>query len=516
MNVQIGKGVENMQDSSFTDDKKYNAFKSYLKHVADKFRLWDPNATYRLISHLDADGISAAAIMIKLLTLMNRKYTVSIIPYLDRPTLEKLKKEEYEHYIFTDLGSGSIENIKEIFDKEFVLILDHHEFNKENTNQDYDNVLQELKFKVNESPKILHANPHMFDIDGGNEISGSGVTFLFSRKIHRDIDKVAHIAIIGAIGDVQENHGFKQLNNEILEIAKAEKSIKVIQGLRLFGVQTRPLHKVLEYCSEPYLQGVTGNESGAIQFLYNIGINPRSDNGYKKLIHLSDNDMQKLVTGIVLKMQDNIDSHKIVGNVYIIKNERKESPTRDAKEFATLLNACGRLQKASLGIGVCLNISSMKKKALELLSSYKTEIVKSLKWVEGKLNGKKKSIHETNSGEVYVLNNAIIINSKTDIRPTMIGTITSIFSRSNLVKQKMFLLGLSRYEDGNTKISLRSKNNKEDLKALLEKTVSKLQKGETGGHQKAAGAIFPTMEEPLFLEQIMKEFENIENKIKVE
>lgn len=503
-----------MQESSFIDDKKYTSFKSYLKHIAEKFRLWDPNATYRLISHLDADGISAAAIMIKLLTLMNRKYTVSILPYLDKPTLEKLKKEEYEHYIFTDLGSGSYNTIKEMFDKEFVLILDHHALHEKNENKDYDALLQELKLKANENPKILHANPHMFDIDGGNEISGSGVSFLFSRKIHRDIDSVAHVAIIGAMGDVQEDHGFKQLNNEILDIAKEQKTIKVIQGLRLFGVQTRALHKVLEYCSEPYLPGVTGSESGAVQFLYNIGINPRSDHGYKKLIHLSDNDMQKLVTGLVLKMQNNIEAHKIIGPVYIIKNERKESPTRDAKEFATLLNACGRLQKASLGIGVCLNISSMKKKALELLSSYKMEIVKSLKWVENKMQGSMKSINDSTGGEVYTLSNAIIINAKTDIRPTMIGTITSIFSRSNLVKDEMFLLGLSRYEDGNTKISLRSKNANEDLKSIVEKVVNKLEKGEAGGHSKAAGAVIPTMEEPLFLELIMKEFENIDNKIR--
>lgn len=498
-------------------DKKYECFKDYLSYMAEQFSFWDPNASYRLISHLDADGVSAASIMIKLLTIMNRKYTVSILPYLDKRSLEKLKNEGYDHYIFLDLGSGHEDLIKELFSSKFVMILDHHEFKKNAHDddaalKDYEIVFQELKLNVNKNPKLLHANPHMFDIDGGTEISGAGITFLFSRKINREMDKIAHIAIVGAIGDVQEDHGFRKLNNDILSIAIEQNTLKVIQGLRLFAVQTRPLHKVLEYCTDPYLPGISGNESGALQFLYNLGINPKSDNGFKKLIHLSENDQQKLVAGIMLKTE-RLDAHKIIGPVYILRNELKESPTRDATEFSTLLNACGRLQKASLGIGVCLNVESIKKKAFELLSNYKQEIVKSMKWVEFRLLGRIQK--EASTGELVRMSNAIIINARNDIKPTMIGTVTSIFSRSNLIQDGTFLLGLSRYDDGNTKVSLRAKNMQNyNLKDVLSKAMSRLQNGETGGHNNAAGAVISTLEEDVFIDAVKKVFDDIDSTIK--
>ena len=94
---------------------------------------------------------------------------------------------------------------------------------------------------------------------------------MFAKSISKDCEKLAHLAIIGAIGDVQETKGeLKQLNKEILQTAVKKGFLKVKKGIRLFGMQTKPLHKVLEYSTDPYIPGVTGSESGAIQFLHQI------------------------------------------------------------------------------------------------------------------------------------------------------------------------------------------------------------------------------------------------------
>ena len=47
------------------------------------------------------------------------------------------------------------------------------------------------------------------------------------------------------------------------------------------------------------------------------------------------------------------------------------------------MNACGRLNKPSLGIGACLGNKEAIEKAIELLGSYKRMIINSLQWFYG-------------------------------------------------------------------------------------------------------------------------------------
>jgi len=114
--------------------------------------------------------------------------------------------------------------------------------------------------------KINLVNPHLFDIDGTREISGSGVVYLFARFLNAENKDLAYLAIIGSLGDVQEeyinNEQFK-INNEILNDAVSSGKIKIDRGLRMFGLQTRSLHKLLEYSTDPYIPGITGSEENS-------------------------------------------------------------------------------------------------------------------------------------------------------------------------------------------------------------------------------------------------------------
>ena len=234
----------------------YERFNEQLRNAAEAFNQVDKKEVIRVISHLDADGISACAIMIKLLNVENRKYSVSVVQQLNKAVLSQLALEPYNCFIFTDIGSGAVRDIKEILKDKKVFILDHHSISDE------------------EFGSILFVNPHHCGIDGGKEISGAGVVFKFACAVDKSMEELAHVAIIGAIGDLQEQNGFLRLNDEILRIAIEKNKIQVKKGLRIFGTQTKPLHKALEYCTDPYIPGVSGSESGAIQFLYQIGVEP--------------------------------------------------------------------------------------------------------------------------------------------------------------------------------------------------------------------------------------------------
>lgn len=455
----------------------YEEFELQVRNAAEAFRQIDKKEVIRVVSHLDADGISACAIMIKLLNNDNRKYSVSIVQQLNNAVLAQLASEPYGCFVFTDIGSGVISDIKELLNGKKVIVLDHHSIG--NT-EDLGNVTL--------------VNPHIFGIDGGREISGAGVVFRFACAVDKAMEEFAHIAVIGAIGDLQEQNGFLRLNEEILKIAVSKGKIQVKKGLRIFGSQTKPLHKALEYCTDPYIPGVSGSESGAIQFLYQIGVEPKNGNNWKKIVHLDEDEMKKLVTGIIMKRLNEAMPDDVLGNIYILPHEEEESPTRDAKEFATLLNACGRLGRASFGIGACLNDKKTKQQAIRSLADYKREIVNALNWYnENKF-----------TDDIFWGNKFVIINAKTNVMSTMIGTLASILSKSNVMTNNTFILSMAQAIDGNTKVSLRTTNNLNgnlDLKNIIEEIINGIGNSESGGHQNAAGAVIPTEKEANFIGQ---------------
>ncbi len=511
--------------ADITGNAKIEDFRQMVKAAAEKFSQIDKSGTIRLVSHLDADGLSSASIIVKTLLRENRKYCLSIVHQLTEEVAMQLAAEGYSYYIFTDLGTGQFDILKKNLSDngKSLFILDHHHLQKEFA-----------------AENVVHVNPHLAGIESSREISGAGVAYLFSKALNGKNTDLAHLAIIGAIGDMQEDrdNGFSGLNKEILADAKSAKTLKVITGLRLFGVQTKPLHKVLGQSSEFKIPGVTGSESAAIQFLQQLGINPKTNSGngssnsgsgnsgWRKLTDLNDEELVRLATGVVLQRIDEKSPDAIIGPVYILRQEADGSPLRDAREFATLLNACGRLEKASVGIGACIGDPRCKEEALLILDDYKQQIASSLTWYEGMLRqtqieqkarlgpvasiAKWESVAAANAkggekptGSIIMDKSFVIINAEDNVLPTMIGTLASIVSKSSSFSPGTFVLSLARAPDNFTKISLRLAGEKEfkgefNLMEILTVIAGKVG-GQAGGHHEAAGAIIRTEKEEEFI-----------------
>ncbi|MFH0936461.1 MAG: DHH family phosphoesterase [Candidatus Woesearchaeota archaeon] len=440
--------------------------------------------TVRIIGHLDADGISSTSILISALKRENIKFNVSIIKQVDQNILDELKKEEYSTIFFVDLGSGNLDMIEKTLNSKTIFVLDHHKPEDVKTN-------------------LIHVNPHLYNIDGDIELSGAGVVYFFVRKLNERNKDLAYLAVIGAIGDMQESKGFVGLNNEVLKDAIQSRKIEVKDGLRMFGVQTKPIHKVLEYSTDPYVPGVTGNERGAIRFLEEIGIELKENGKYKKLIHLNQDDTKKLVTGIILRRLGSEDKPEdVLGPIYLLTNEEEENPTKDAREFATLLNACGRLNKPSLGIGTCLENAGIKAKAINLLIDYKKEIINSLNWFYS----------HRNTGDIIEKKGYIIINAEDNIRDTLIGTLASIISKSNLYVNGTIILALAHTLEEDTKVSARICGNSNiDVREIIN-DILKVTGGIGGGHKGAGGCLILQEKE----EEFIKTAEKILGKIAIE
>ncbi len=452
-----------------------DSFKSCLENAAKEFNKIGKNETIRIISHLDADGISACSIILKTLQNQNRNCMVSILNQLNKQSLRELAMENNKVYIFTDFGSGQLPIIESCLSGKKVFILDHHK-------------------PEQAKGSVVHVNPHLFGLSSSKEISGAGVAYLFCKELEPEIN-LAHLAVIGAIGDVQEEHGFRGLNRQIMEEAVRQGKLYVSRGLRLFGRQTRPLHKLLEYNFDFKIPGVSGSEEGSLRFLRENWIELIEKNKWRKLIDLTDDELKRLTASILIRRAGERDPESIIGPVYTLNEEESGTPLKDAKEFATLLNACGRLGRASLGIGACIGDRVLKKKAIKQVREYKKAIVEAKGW------------YKQNKQLIERGNNYIIINAKKNISATLIGTLASIISKSGDYGDGVYVLALARERYGKTKISLRvaGKPKTELVKVVQE--IAKSVGGEAGGHSNAAGALIDSEKEEMFIEEAKRLFE---------
>ena len=186
----------------------------------------------------------------------------------------------------------------------------------------------------------------------------------------------------------------------------------------------------------------------------------------------------------------------IFGEIYLLKNENDESLIKDLREFSTMLNACGRLNRYSVGIGVCLESDKAKKEAFSILKDYKAEIINGLNWFYS--NKTKSNIVD---GDGY-----LIINAEDHIKDTLIGTVLSIISKSGIIKQNTILLGMAYTLEGDIKISIRIsgyKHKELNLKEILEEITEKVG-GNAGGHNFAAGSLISQDKEEDFIKNAVR------------
>ncbi len=516
-------------------------FNNYLKESADRFNSLDKKDTVRVITHMDTDGICAAAVISKALIREKRKFSITFVNYLTEDFIRALSNEPINNFIFMDLGTSQIHNIKKYLEKEGkqIFVLDHHftRIGKEDKKKeekiettDNDNKSNDNNSSNNtEGCKVnctCHINPTIFGINGSKEVSGAGVTYLFAKEMNEKNKDLAYLGIVGAIGDSQEHDGFEGLNIGILEDAVASKKIYVDKGIRLFGADNKPLYKVLKNSVDIYIPGVTGNDEKAIEMLESLGIEPRQKGRWTKLEDLDEEQIKKLVERIssrkifeleeknkdvpcengengesiakpieTVKTADHTE-RSVYGNKYILAGANPE--IRDLRELSTVLNSCGRMDKASVGMGMLLGDKKCLFRAIYTLKEYRGEILKGIKWVEAKKRSKK----------VIEDKGFMIINAEENISPKILGIITSMISRNHQIETGTYIMALSKTEfNKKTKVSLRVAGNKTkvSLFKLLEKMVGKFD-GECGGHHNAAGGIIDAKHEEQFIEASIDEF----------
>src|SRR3989339_794082 len=289
-------------------DKKRNSLEEDIKKNALKFLEISKDKEILIISHFDTDGISSATIIIKSLKKLDKKFSVKIIKSLDEQFIRELPKDKI--IIFLDLASGSLHHIKNSNLKN-VFIIDHHE------------ISEEIPGEIN----II--NP---ELNNKEKISASVLTYLFCKELDQSNKEYAKIAILGMIGDSLENK-----INELKDKISNNGDIQKIRGPLIYP-STRPLNRTLEYSSNPYLPGITGNIKEVLELLREIETAIQTCKGTaqakKKAEAIHVRYKQLILKGI--KYAKN--AEKIIGKGFVIINAKEEIKDTMAGTITSILS----------------------------------------------------------------------------------------------------------------------------------------------------------------------------------
>ena len=414
----------------------------------------DNDSVIRLISHNDADGISAAAVIANALKEEGVQFHTSIVPRLKEDMVNQLRSEKYDLFIFSDMGSPFIKEFNTY--KHDVIVADHHQVDG-----------------TESESNVIHINPHLFGIDGSRDLCGAGTAYLAVR----DLDKkhFAYFALTGAFGDMQGQDGFTGVNKLILDDALESGTVEIHEGLKIVSKASEPIFKSLAYTFSPPLPGISGDLEGAQEFLEKMNLSYGI-----KFTDLEDEEKDLLKEALISINPD------IFGDCYTLPKET--AVLQDLEEYSYILDACGKNKKQGLGLSIALGERDQAlDTALRLQRQYRDQIVKGLEWI------KREGAQQLNAIQY--------LYSEDKVLKAVMGTIASIGLSVQLLDNSKPVIGMSRLHN-DIKVSGRTTRPMVDSGVDLGKALrdsSNNFMGNGGGHDIAAGAMIPYEAKDQFL-----------------
>ncbi|MHB8601712.1 MAG: DHHA1 domain-containing protein [Nitrosotalea sp.] len=418
-----------------------------------------------VITHLDCDGITSGSIVTKSLIRAGAKCTVRTVNEFSKGVIEKMKNDSRQFHIITDLGGGFAKDIDSALDDDWIVV-DHHQIPQE----EFDN------------QKVINA--WKYDVDGGKDVSAGGMAYLVSKALHKENTDLAWIAVVAALGDRQdqgEKKSFTGINLEIASIAKKNNQVEIDLDILLVGRETRPLPDALAFTSQPFIEGLTWNRDACLSLLNSSGIKLKDGSRWRVPAELTEDEKRTLLQTIskyisTKNASDILD--ELVGYTYTLSGEDKRSFLRDAREFSTMLNSCGRIRKAGVGVAICMgDRTKMLQEGENILLEYRTF----LRTYMNTLSSERWRI--TDNGHY------LMVNGEGLVPENMTGAVSSLLGGSQKNTGKIIILRTNG-DEGTIKFSSRKSTgckSEVNLGLLMRECAAKVS-GVGGGHAAAAGA----------------------------
>jgi RecJ-like exonuclease len=382
------------------------------------------------------------------------------------------------------MGSGYLDIIQEGLSQSNVIVLDHH-----------------ISVEA-EADNVIHINPILYGFDGAREISGAGVSYFYAKNVDEKNIDLSSLGIVGALADQQDKGEKKSLLglNQIIEAdAKESNLLDTHIDLIFYGHETRPIAKACAYTTTPFIPGLSGREDMCLAFLNEAGIKLQSKGRWRALRDLSEDEKRVIFSALSKHMiYEGCEAeavHDLIGTVFTFKNEAAWIPLRDCREYASLLNACARIGRSSVGISICMgDREEALYEASNTLNEYRQKIGEYLDWVR-------------KGDRIKERENIYSLEADSDIDERIIGVVASILLSAGILKHNKPIIASAITEDKLLKISARAAEEIAKKGLHLGNIMMKAAEpfnGRGGGHDIAAGAFIPIEAEKKFLELVNK------------
>jgi RecJ-like exonuclease len=416
-------------------------------------------------THIDCDGLTSGSIITKALIREGANCTVRTSKEFSKNVLESFKTDSRDFHVVTDLGGGFANELDKTLGDNWI-ILDHHQISDEE--KDNQNVINSWKY----------------GIDGGVEVCAGGMAYLASVALDERNTDLSAIAVVSALGDRQdqgERKSFVGKNFEIANVAKEQGLVDIDLDLLLVGRETRPLVDALAFTSQPFIEGLTWNRDACLSLLNSSGINLKEEGRWRVPAELNEDEKRQVIEAITKfaagKNATEIMS-ELIGYTYTFPREDSRSFLRDGREFATMLNSCGRINRSGVGMAVCMgDRNKILREAETILTDYR----KMIREYMNILSNERWRISESET--------CVMVNGEDIVPETMTGTISSLIAGSPKNSGKIVILR-TKAEENTIKFSSRkSFGCKSDINlSEIMRDGAKRFDGIGGGHNAAAGA----------------------------
>lgn len=471
--------------------------------IADRVRSGTPVS---VTTHIDCDGIASGGILARALARAGASFTVSAVKEFGPRTIDSLRSGPGRFHVIADLGGGMAGELDARLGGDWV-VLDHH------------------KIPEDEMDNERVINAWRFGIDGGTEVCGGGMSYLAAEAVDPRNADLSAAAIVAALGDRQdsgERSSMTGRNKAICDAAVSQGLLEVEMDLLLVGRQTRPLPDSLAFTSRPFIGGLTWNRGACAALLTSAGI-PLKDGGrWRVAAELTDEEKRMLVeavaryaagvatspsasasasTGVgageekggALEGGADAAADQIVGYTYTLSAEDERGFLRDAREFSTMLNSCGRIGRAGVGICICMgDRGGALREGEESLAEYRRRIRGQMDRIAGE------------RGRSHRGRRILTVNASGIVPESMAGTIASLLAGSPRNAGMIVVLTADGDEAGTAKVSARAAPGAPGTVSLagLMRDAGAAFGGAGGGHDAAAGARVPRDKLDDFLDRL--------------
>lgn len=264
---------------------RYDQLIHTMRKAIQEVRKW-PEKTIHLFHHNDADGLSSGAILTRAFEREGFEIRRFCLEKTYPDVLKSIFDREGRIVVFTDFAGRIAPMISRLNkSRNLTLILDHH------------------VAEAATDPKVYNINPDLYGFKGDRDITASTTCYLFARTMDAANQDLAHIGVIGSVGDgffVEGRLG--SLNRKVvLEAVRQEKiEINEVKGGERYDLKDSDdlvnMDELARYLdtlgAAGYYRG--GPEAGVRVCLE--GMSSKSNHMVKELREIQNRAFDKVVT----------------------------------------------------------------------------------------------------------------------------------------------------------------------------------------------------------------------------